>query len=183
MRIISFFAKDYGYIGGYSAGTTEERIMWEVLENGPVVLGVNVDAASPWFYWGTGSGGKIIKEFNNWKMEKEPGHRGHQSWLFISHVILCVGWGEEERDGGSLDKYWVVRNSWGRDWGINGYAYMRRGKNDAGLEYESEWVMPDTSRLPANFLENARKKFPSSFGYETHGKLRVAAPAKVQYWR
>lgn len=177
-----FFAKDYGYIGGYSAGTTEEGIMQEVYTNGPLVLGVNVDAASPWFYWGSGSEGPLITDYDNKRIETEPAHQGHQSWQFISHVVLCVGWGDQERDDGSLDKYWVVRNSWGRDWGHNGYTHMRRGKNDAGLEYESEWVTPDTSRLPPNFLEKMRQKFPTGWGYESHGNMRVVQPAKVQ-WR
>ena len=49
--------------------------------------------------------------------------------LWLGHAVGVVGYGQE----GSL-KYWIVRNSWGTDWGENGYARMIRGKgNQCGL--------------------------------------------------
>lgn len=40
--------------------------------------------------------------------------------------VLVVGWGIVV--GGP--EYWVVKNSWGTDWGMSGYAFMSRNRNN-----------------------------------------------------
>eukprot|EP00727_Mastigamoeba_balamuthi_P012180 m51a1_g7585 putative cathepsin b precursor (515) ;mRNA; r:200820-202930 len=46
-----------------------------------------------------------------------------------AHAVVIVGWGEDSAGV----PYWIVANSWG-DWGLNGFFYIRRGFNEAGIE-------------------------------------------------
>ena len=51
-----------------------------------------------------------------------------------NHAVLLVGYGSGTvEDTGEEIKYWIVKNSWGEDWGQDGYFYIRRGINACGI--------------------------------------------------
>jgi cathepsin B len=51
------------------------------------------------------------------------------------HAVRVVGWGVES----STNKpYWIVANSWGTGFGMNGYFWISRGNNESGFE-SSMW--------------------------------------------
>ncbi|ESP02434.1 hypothetical protein LOTGIDRAFT_172091 [Lottia gigantea] len=46
----------------------------------------------------------------------------------LSHIMQVVGYGEQNGR-----KYWICRNSWGKDWGNQGYVWVERGTNMCGI--------------------------------------------------
>jgi hypothetical protein len=53
-----------------------------------------------------------------------------------THAMLLVGM--QTADNGK--KYWVLKNSWGRDWGEDGYLYLARGGDPCGITAAAVYV-------------------------------------------
>merc|ERR1719244_1971940 len=47
-----------------------------------------------------------------------------------NHAVLLVGYGVDNTTG---EKYWTCKNSWGADWGEDGYFRIRRGTNECSI--------------------------------------------------
>jgi C1A family cysteine protease len=53
----------------------------------------------------------------------------------IDHAVTVVGFGIEH---GS--RYWIVKNSWGKNWGVDGYFYLERDHNVCGINSYSAFA-------------------------------------------
>ncbi|XP_038189296.1 procathepsin L-like [Arvicola amphibius] len=87
---------------------SEYVLMKAVATVGPISVGIDTKHHSFQFYRGG--------------MYYEP----RCSSSKLDHAVLVVGYGEES-DG---KKYWLVKNSWGAGWGMNGYIKMARDRNN-----------------------------------------------------
>ena len=54
------------------------------------------------------------------------------------HVVAISGYGTDAKDG----DYWIVRNSWGRYWGEDGWFKIARATNNMGIEESCSWGVP-----------------------------------------
>lgn len=72
------------------------RIKEQIFENGPVAAGFTV--------------------FGDFRNYTSGVYNGGSGGIDGGHAIVIVGWGVENNQ-----EYWIVRNSWGLNWGIGGY--------------------------------------------------------------
>ncbi|KAL9642544.1 hypothetical protein ABK040_011111 [Willaertia magna] len=100
-------------INGYeNVSTNEDDIAHYLMKNGP--LSVCLNAIWLQFYRGGIS--------DPWYCPNE-----------LDHCVLLVGFGEEKNWLGEVHKYWILKNSWGSDWGEKGYFRMLRNKGVCGI--------------------------------------------------
>ena len=51
----------------------------------------------------------------------------------LDHAVVVVGYGDEPApDGGRPTPFWLVKNSWGAQWGEGGYFKLARGPAGVG---------------------------------------------------
>merc|ERR1711988_731001 len=53
----------------------------------------------------------------------------------IDHAVQATGYNAE-------GNYWIVRNSWGADWGENGFVYVQYGDNVRGITHQATITDP-----------------------------------------
>ncbi|KAL3102277.1 hypothetical protein niasHS_003686 [Heterodera schachtii] len=97
----------------------EQQIADFVVEKGPVSFGMNVTKTM--FHYVGGIFSPTADECQFHSMGR--------------HAMEVVGFGEDEKSGGT--PFWIMKNSWGSSWGINGgYVHIRRGVDACGLSRE-----------------------------------------------
>ena len=123
---------DYGYVGDYYGGTNEYEMTKEIYNNGPIVVALN--AASDLYYYSGGifTSGPVRAE-GSFEKKIRP-------WEYTNHAVVCVGWGEEVVNG-NVEKYWILKNSWGRNWGDNGYFKIKKGI--ASVDAQAIYLTPE----------------------------------------
>lgn len=90
----------------------------EIYKNGPIIAGISV--------------------FNNIYSYKSGDILSSPSGDSLGgHAIEIVGWGKK----GSTD-YWIIKNSWGSDWGDDGYFYQEIGVPQYGAEADTHAFTP-----------------------------------------
>jgi len=78
--------------------------------------------------------------------------------IVFDHCVVLVGWCDSTSVSGG--GYWILRNSWGAEWGIDGYMYISYGSDVVGLfanyivykggntnQYLSTAAIPDENKI------------------------------------
>ncbi|KAL0288280.1 UNVERIFIED_CONTAM: Thiol protease aleurain [Sesamum calycinum] len=71
---------------------------------------------------------EVVNGFRAYKGGVYTSTKCGSSPMDVNHAVLAVGYGVENGI-----PYWLIKNSWGADWGDNGYFKMEMGKNMCGV--------------------------------------------------
>uniref|UniRef100_A0A6C0BMZ7 Peptidase C1A papain C-terminal domain-containing protein n=1 Tax=viral metagenome TaxID=1070528 RepID=A0A6C0BMZ7_9ZZZZ len=116
-------AKQYRCAIYYTLGSEDElSIQREIYAHGPVTTSF-----------------RIYADFYTFSPRSQVYQSNEQGEILGGHAVYLVGWGESPDEG----KYWWVANSFGPQWGLEGYFKMVRGVNNCGLEANVVGALPD----------------------------------------
>lgn len=128
--------ESYGYVLSEKSGNVDaagqivgsaERLKAEIYANGPLACGIH--ATSKLEAFGTTD-----------PVDSYPGGIFEQAEFLPmpNHILSIVGWGSDPDHG----DYWWLRNSWGTYWGEDGYAKIKMGSRNLGVESSCSWATP-----------------------------------------
>mmetsp|Transcript_111078 Transcript_111078/g.175081 ORF Transcript_111078/g.175081 Transcript_111078/m.175081 type:complete len:554 (-) Transcript_111078:88-1749(-) len=118
-------AANHHLVGGFYGNSSSVPMMLELFNHGPLV--VSFEPTDDFMMY---SGG-IFSQLE--LSVPAPLVKHNSEWQKVDHAVLLIGWGEENGQ-----KYWMVQNSWGADWGEAGYFRISRDNNECGVESQAE---------------------------------------------
>jgi len=106
--------------------TNQQAPLMAALSNvGPVVVSVD---ASNWNFYHSGIMGA----------DRNGCGTADKKLVTVNHAVLAVGYGTDHKSG---KNYWLIRNSWGSDWGENGFIRVER------TDHDDSWCGTDSDPL------------------------------------
>jgi len=113
------YSTNYHYVGGFYGACNEALMRVELVKNGPLAIAFEV--YDDFFgYKGGVYHHTFVKDIKNFKFNP---------FQLTNHAVLLVGYGVENDE-----PYWIVKNSWGTEWGENGFFRIRRGTDECAIE-------------------------------------------------
>jgi len=106
-----YYIDDWSYIGSSQSVPSVDSMKQAIMDYGPITAGVCV--------------GPAFVEYDG-GIFKTSESCGPYS---VNHAIVLVGWD----DGGFGEPgHWILRNSWGKEWGEDGYMRIKYGTSKVG---------------------------------------------------
>lgn len=102
------------------------------------------------YYWGPVCAAfNVYPDFYDFDAKNDIYEWDGQGKTTGGHAVEIVGWGIEK-----TKEYWIIKNSWGVNWGDKGYFKMIKGKNNCDIENNCMGIVPDF------FYNKNSKKLP-----------------------
>lgn len=99
----------------------EDKMAANIEETGPASICINAE------------------KWQNYKKGVMTGkHCGKHTANALDHCVQVVGFSGYTK--GEQTGYWIVRNSWQTDWGIDGYIHLQMGENTCGVANEATFA-------------------------------------------
>jgi len=111
-NLVTANVKNYTCLSAKQGGASEDDMAAYLVQNGP--LAIAMDASLLQYYFS----GIIDPWFPDWEC----------STTSLDHALLVVGY-----DVSGSTPFWIVKNSWGSDWGESGYFRIAKGKGLCGI--------------------------------------------------
>ncbi|XP_045631695.1 cathepsin W [Ursus americanus] len=106
----------------------EQRIAWYLATQGPITVTINM---------------KLLQQYQKGVIKATPATCDPR---LVDHSVLLVGFGKSKSVAGRRAEagssqphrrnpmpYWILKNSWGAEWGEKGYFRLHRGSNTCGI--------------------------------------------------
>jgi hypothetical protein len=106
-------------------------MMEELYKNGPLVISFEPDYN--FMMYKSGIYHSIASD--SWLNQGLP----KPEWQKVDHSVLLIGWGQDHLTG---EKYWVLQNTWGPNWGEDGFFRIKRGTDELSVESICEAATP-----------------------------------------
>lgn len=111
----------YRYVGWFFGNCNEEKMKEEIYRHGPIAVGFEVLDDFRYYKGGiyrhTGLKSEVNKVGNGFEV--------------TNHAVTIVGYGHCDKENAD---YWIVKNSWGDQWGEGGYFRILRGVDEVAIE-------------------------------------------------
>jgi len=115
-----YYVSSYSYVGGYYGACSELEMKRALVRNGPLSVSFEVYPDFMMYKSGVYHRTKLLQR----SVKFAP-------FQITNHAVLLVGYGH---DPTVKEDYWIVQNSWGEQWGENGFFRIRRGTDECAIE-------------------------------------------------
>ncbi len=119
-----YLAQTWGYVGSEAAIPSNEDLKKYLCQYGPLVVAIFGDG--DWI----NNEGAVIAELPNPVTDANGD-------LALNHAVVLVGWDNNQGDSGA----WIIKNSWGVNYGIQGSGFLYIGYNTQNIGYSAAYVV------------------------------------------
>ena len=131
-----YIVSEFGYLGGFYGADTELLMIKELRARGPIPGNILVPLEFNYYKNGIFSEKDLKKNNGAFNITSMISH--DIQYEKVEHSTTIVGYGEENGV-----KFWICQNTWGDDWGENGFFRVKRGNNEINIETMGDYFNID----------------------------------------